>query len=490
MQRSQSEKLDNFIDGRYVPPQSGSYFENYEPATGRVYSHIADSSAGDVEAAVVAAQRAFKTWSKTTAQDRSKTLHKIANLIEKNLDVFAVAESRDQGKPVWLARTMDIPRAVENFRFFAGAILHHTNLATHMNSEALNYVLQKPHGVVGLISPWNLPLYLLTWKIAPALATGNCVVCKPSELTSMTAFLLGDIFNEAGVPPGVCNIVLGLGSRAGDALVTHPDVPAISFTGGTVTAKTIIQNSAAHYKKLSLELGGKNPNLIFADTDFEKCLKTTLRSSFLNQGEICLCGSRIFVEEKFYPQFIEKFVAMVNDIVVGDPQNEKSFMGALVSSGHLQKVQGFIDKARTLGGDILTGGERPVDLAAPLNKGYFLRPTVIAGLSAQSEVMQEEIFGPVVTVTPFKNDDEAIALANGVRYGLSASVWTSDINRAHKLSRELDVGQVWVNTWMKRDLRVPFGGVKHSGIGREGGVESLDFYTEKQNICIAYGAEG
>lgn len=480
------KKINNFINGQYVEPVDGLYLDNFEPATGEVYSLVADSDQKDVEHAVSAAREAFQKWSKITAPERSKILYKVADLIEKNIENFAAAESCDQGKPIGLARTLDIPRAAENFRFFAGAILHHTNLATNMDGRALNYVQQKPLGVVGLISPWNLPLYLLTWKIAPALAMGNTVVCKPSELTSMTAFMLGEMLNAAGVPAGVCNIIFGYGHKAGDAIVTHPHVPAISFTGGTLTAKTIIQNSAPHYKKLSLELGGKNPNIIFADSDLEKCLAMTLRSSFLNQGEICLCGSRIFVEEKFYHTFVDQFVSATENLVVGDPRDEKSFMGALVSKNHLDKVCGFIDKAQTLGGKVLTGGTRPKNLEARVANGYFLRPTIIAGLDPQCEVMQEEIFGPVVTITPFKNDEEAIRLANDVRYGLSASLWTTNIARAHSLSRELDVGQVWVNTWMKRDLRVPFGGVKHSGVGREGGSESLDFYTEKQNICIAY----
>lgn len=480
------KKIINFINGKYVAPLEGRFLDNFEPATGEVYSCVADSDQKDLEQAVYAARQAFKKWSQTTVQERSKILYKVAELIEKNIEKLAAAESRDQGKPTWLARQLDIPRAAENFRFFAGEILHHTQLATSIDNQALNYVYQKPIGVVGLISPWNLPLYLLTWKIAPALAMGNAVVCKPSELTSMTAFMLGEILNEAGVPAGVCNIIFGYGHKVGDALVRHPEVPAISFTGGTLTAKTIIENSAPHYKKLSLELGGKNPNIIFADADLEKCLATTIRSSFLNQGEICLCGSRIFIEEEIYNKFSDKFVALVDELVVGNPADEKSFMGALVSKSHLDKVCGFIAKAQTLGGKILAGGARPTNLEACFANGYFLRPTIIAGLDPQCEVMQEEIFGPVVTITPFKSDEEALQLANDVRYGLSASLWTANVTRAHTFSRALDVGQVWVNTWMKRDLRVPFGGVKHSGVGREGGAESLDFYSEKQNICVAY----
>lgn len=478
------EKLNNFIFGEYVVPASGHYLDNYNPATGKVYSQVADSEVKDLNHAVSVAKTAFQTWQQVGFKERAEILHRVADLIDQNCEALARAESFDQGKPYQLAKSLDIPRASENFRYFASLILQSTNQASLMDSHAMNYVHRKPVGIVGLISPWNLPLYLLTWKIAPALAAGNCVVCKPSELTSKTAHMLGAILNQAGLPKGVCNIILGLGSKVGAALVAHSDVPAISFTGGTLTARAIIEGSAPQYKKLSLELGGKNPNIIFADCDLDKCIETTIRSSFLNQGEICLCGSRILVEEKIYNQFIERFIKQVSELKVGDPFHEATFMGALVSASHLKKVEGFIERVTKDGGQILTGGVRP-DLPQEFKDGYFLRPTVIAGLHSKCEAMQEEIFGPVVTVSVFKNDEEALSLANDTRYGLSASVWTSNLTRAHVFSQKLEVGQVWVNTWMKRDLRVPFGGVKASGIGREGGIDSLDFFTEKQNICIS-----
>ncbi|MCB0350624.1 MAG: aldehyde dehydrogenase [Bdellovibrionales bacterium] len=478
------DNLTNFINGEHVSPLKGQYLDNVNPAKGEVYSKVADSDSEDLAMAVAAAKRSYAHWQTVGYKERAQILNKIADLIDENSESLARAESIDQGKPYWLAKSLDIPRASENFRYFANLILQNTELATAMDSHGVNYVHRKPVGVVGLISPWNLPLYLLTWKIAPALAAGNCVVCKPSELTSKTAHMLGPIMKSAGLPDGVCNIILGLGGKVGAALVSHPDVPAISFTGGTVTARAIIEGSAPYYKKLSLELGGKNPNIIFADCDLDKCIETTLRSSFLNQGEICLCGSRILVEEKIYAEFIDKFVQKVSELKVGDPLDKSSFMGALVSEAHLKKVEGFIERAKKEGGKILTGGVRP-DLPLEFQNGYFLRPTVIAGLDSRCEAMQEEIFGPVVTVSSFSTDEEALRLANDTRYGLSASVWTSNINRAHTFSQKLDVGQVWVNAWMKRDLRVPFGGVKFSGVGREGGVDSLDFYTEKQNICIS-----
>ncbi len=475
-------KIQNFIDGRWQAPATGSYLKNLNPATGEAFSEIPRSAADDVDLAVRSAELAFGHWSKLPAEERSQYLKKIAARIEARADEFAEMESRDQGKPVHLARRMDIERVIQNFRFFADFILQkHEEIFPE--AEFTSHVLRKAVGVAGLISPWNLPLYLLSWKIAPALACGNTVVAKPSEFTSMTAALLAEVCLEVGLPAGVLNIVFGLGSPVGEAIVRHPRVPLISFTGGTETGRRIYRDSAEHFKKISLELGGKNPNLIFADCDLDQAIQTTLRSSFLNQGEICLCGSRIYVEEKIYPQFIEKFVAQARQLKVGDPTDPKTFMGALVSEAHLQKVKSFIEIAKEEGGKILCGGDAP-ELPAPLRKGFFLNPTVITGLAENSRCVQEEIFGPVVTVSTFSSEKEALEKANGVKYGLSATVWTQSPEKAERLASHLNVGTVWVNGWLLRDLRVPFGGMKHSGIGREGGRDSLEFYTEATTVVV------
>lgn len=477
-------RLLNFIDGQHKEPLSGQFIPNFDPSTGEVYSELADSNELDVIHAIQAAQKAFEKWKNTKAEERARYLNKIADLIDQNLEKLAAAESKDQGKPVALARKMDIPRVAWNFRYFASLILQKHEMATDMDGEAINYVLRQPMGVAGLISPWNLPLYLLSWKIAPAIAAGNTVVCKPSELTPMTASMLGDILNEADLPPGVVNIVLGRGEPAGSTLCSHPGVPLISFTGGTATGEKIIQSTASNFKKLSLELGGKNANIILKDADLKKAVATTIRSSFLNQGEICLCGSKILVQQEIHEEFLHEFVKQTEALKIGDPSQEDTFMGPLVSKGHLDKVTSSIALARKEKGQILSGGEAP-ELEAPFNKGYFLKPTIINELTHCSEIHQTEIFGPVVTVNPFKYAHEAVKWANTSPYGLSASLWTKDVSKAHKLAAQLDVGTVWVNTWMKRDLRVPFGGVKASGLGREGGDHSLDFFTETKTVCIS-----
>jgi len=482
---SESLVIHNFIDGQFLPPSNGTYIDNFNPATGQVYGKIPDSGKEDIDKATESAKKAFKSWSKKTSEERSKILLKIADLVDQNLDKLAEAESKDQGKPVSLAKTVDIPRVSANFRFFATAILHHEETSTQIDGVAVNYTVRVPAGVAGLISPWNLPLYLLTWKLAPALAVGDTVVCKPSEFTSVTAWMLCSILNEAGVPPGVCNMVFGRGANTGKALVQHPDIPLISFTGGTATAEHIIRDSSPHYKKLYLELGGKNPNIIFDDADLDECIPTTIRSSFSNQGEICLCGSRILVQEGIYEKFIQRFVEATNKLVVGDPTSSSTNMGALVSEEHRKKVEYYIDLAKKEGGTVQSGGNRP-NLPPPFNNGYFLNPTIITGLSGSCETQREEIFGPVVGVTTFKTEEEAIEIANSIRYGLAAVVWTSNVKRAHRVAQSIETGTVWVNCWMVRDLRVPFGGVKHSGIGRAGGDYSLDFYTEQKNICIKY----
>ena len=478
------QRVANFIDGQFRPPCSGKYLPDVEPATGRVIAEIPEGGPEDVDAAVAAASRAFPGWRRTPAEERSRILLRVADRIEENFEELARLESRDNGKTVGLARRMDVPRAILNFRFFATAILHAESRAHITDDRALNYTLRQPLGVAGLISPWNLPLYLLTWKIAPAIAAGNCCVAKPSELTPLTAARLAELIVEAGVPPGVVNIVHGYGASAGRALTAHPNVPLLSFTGGTKTGADVMAHAGPLFKKVSLELGGKNPNIVFADADLEQAVTTSIQSSFANQGEICLCGSRLFVERTCYDEFLDRFLAATKRLRIGDPQDDATEVGALVTEAHRRKVEGYVALAEEEGGEILTGGKRPADLPERVRDGWFLEPTVIAGLDCNRRVMQEEIFGPVVTVTPFDSPDEAIAYANGTRYGLSASVWTRDLQKAHRVAAAIDSGTVWVNTWLLRDLRVPFGGMKESGVGREGGFDSLDFFTEAKNVCV------
>lgn len=472
----------NFIGGEYVPPKSGQYIDNYKPATGEVYGKIPDSDSSDIEAAVKAAKAAFPIWERMPLEERHDILRNIADGIMQNLEALAQAESADSGKTITTARTIDIPRAALNFKFFATALMHFAS-ESHSTPDALSYTLRQPLGVVGCISPWNLPLYLFTWKIAPALAAGNCVVGKPSEITPYTAYLLGDICNKAGLPPGVLNIVHGLGPKAGEAIVSHPEIKAISFTGSTRAGAQIAAIAAPAFKKISLELGGKNPNIIFADCDYDKMLETTLRSSFNNQGQICLCGSRIYVEKSLYLRFKKDFVELVKGIAVGNPADESMRLGAVVSQMHYEKVLSYIQLAKEEGGTILCGGEA-IHLPAPHDKGWYISPTVIEGLPVQCRTNQEEIFGPVVTLQPFENDEEALALANASPYGLSATLWTNNLQRTHHFSRQLQAGIIWVNTWMLRDLRTPFGGMKNSGVGREGGWEAMRFFSETKNVTF------
>ncbi len=478
-------KIQNYIDGKFLAPVADRWIDNYNPSIGEVYGQIPNSTKEDVEKAYQSAKAAFKQWSNTTLDERSKILSRIAQLIKEKLPELAAAESKDNGKPLSLATAIDIPRASSNFQFFANAITQFSSEAHEsVGLNAVNFTLRQPIGVVGCISPWNLPLYLFTWKIAPAIAAGNCVVAKPSEVTPMTAYLLGEICNEAGLPKGVLNIVHGLGGSTGQAIVEHPDIKAISFTGGTTTGAHIARVAAPMFKKLSLELGGKNPNLIFADCDYEKMLDTTVRSSFANQGQICLCGSRIFVEESIYEQFKKDFVQKVSQLKVGNPSEADTNVGALVSKQHLEKVKSYIDIAEQEGGKILFGGDR-VEVNGSEN-GYYLQPTIIEVISNDCKLNQEEIFGPVVTIMSFKNDEQALQLANNVKYGLSATLWTNNLNRTMRISKEIHAGIVWVNTWLLRDLRTPFGGQKESGVGREGGFEALRFFTEPKNVCIQY----
>ncbi|MDP4761376.1 MAG: aldehyde dehydrogenase [Crocinitomicaceae bacterium] len=479
------EKLQNFINGTYVPPKNGQYIDNYEPATGQVYALIPDSDEEDVLEAVSAAEKAFPIWSSMSIEERSKILVRLSEGIERNMDEFVQAESRDNGKPVSLAAHVDIPRAVSNFHFFATAITHFASESHHMEGVGVNFTTRKPIGIVGCISPWNLPLYLFSWKIAPALAAGNCVIAKPSEITPYTAYLLGKIAQEAGMPAGVLNILHGTGPKVGDAIVKHPKIKAISFTGGTKTGEYIARTAGPMFKKLSLELGGKNPNIIFADCDFDDMLSTTIRSSFANQGQICLCGSRIFVERPIYDKFKEAFVAKVSKSKVSFPSDPEAKLGAIVSESHMEKILSYIELAKEEGGTILTGGKR-VHLAAPHDQGYYIEPTIIEGLTYDCRTNQEEIFGPVVTITPFDTEEEALMMANSTMYGLAGTIWTSNLNRAHRVADQLQSGIVWVNAWLVRDLRTPFGGVKASGVGREGGWEALRFFTEAKNIFIKY----
>jgi len=475
--------IRNYINGQLSQPASNNYLDNFDPSVGKVYSYLPDSDERDVEAAYQAASAAFPAWSTLSKDKRSQYLLKIADLIEKNLDRLAEAESRDNGKPLKLAKTVDIPRAAANFHFYGTAILHYSSHAHSMEGMAINYTLRQPVGVAGCISPWNLPLYLFSWKIAPALAAGCTVVAKPSEITPMTAFLLSEICIEAGLPPGVLNIVHGLGAKVGNAIVSHTHIPLISFTGGTVTGKHIASIAAPMFKKLSLELGGKNPNIIFADCDYNKTLQTTIQSSFSNQGQICLCGSRIFIERSIYDRFKNDFVSRTKALTIGKPSDESTKIGAVVSESHLQKVLSYIQLAKEEGGQVLCGGKRLL-LDGDEAGGYYLEPTVIEGLAYTCRTNQEEIFGPVVTLTPFDTEEEALLMANSTVYGLASMVWTENLTRAHRIAEKIHAGIVWINCWLLRDLRTPFGGVKASGVGREGGFEALDFFTEPKNVCI------
>jgi len=477
--------IQNYINGEFHNPASNKWIDNYNPSNGEVYGQIPNSGKNDVENAYISAKSAFPSWSLTTLEERSRILIKISELLEANIERFAKAESKDNGKPISLAKVVDIPRAASNFRFFGNAITQFASESHEsVGQNAINYTLRQPIGVVGCISPWNLPLYLFTWKIAPAIAAGNCVVAKPSEVTPMTAYLLGEICNQAGLPKGVLNIVHGLGTTTGQAIVEHPDIKAISFTGGTATGSHIARVAAPMFKKLSLELGGKNPNIIFADCDYDDMLDTTVRSSFANQGQICLCGSRIFVEASIYNKFKKDFVAKVKALKVGHPSEKDTDIGALVSKLHLEKVKNYISIAKEENGTVLFGGNEIT--VKGYENGYYLEPTVIEVPNDECRVNQEEIFGPVVTILPFNKEDDVLLMANKVKFGLSATLWTNNLKRTIRMSNQLQAGIIWVNTWMMRDLRTPFGGVKASGVGREGGFEALRFFTEAKNVCIKY----
>ena len=479
------KKIANYINGKLQEPKNGKYIDNYNPAKGSVYSLIPDSNQQDVDQAISSAQAAFPSWSKLRNTERAEWLEKIANGIEERMEELALAESIDNGKPLWLATSVDIPRARDNFKFYSTAIRHYASESHQTAEGVINYTLRKPVGVAACISPWNLPLYLFSWKIAPALAAGNTVVAKPSEITPMTAYTLSEICEEIGLPAGVLNIIHGLGASTGDKIINSDDIDLVSFTGGTSTGAHIASVVAPKFKKMSLELGGKNPNIIFDDCDFDKMLNVTLKSSFANQGQICLCGSRILVQRGIYEKFKKAFVAKVDKIKVGDPNEADSVMGAIVSKPHYEKILSYIDIAQSEGGNILTGGNT-VKMEGDLKDGWYIRPTVIEGLDQSCRTNQEEIFGPVVTIQPFDTEEEAVALSNATGYGLASTVWTSDLHKAHRMADNIHSGIVWINCWLQRDLRTPFGGMKNSGVGREGGWEALRFFTEPKNVCITY----
>ncbi len=476
--------LKNYINGELIEPLKKQYLENVDPSKGSVFSMIPDSDASDVQLAVAAAKDAEHDWANMHYEKRAQYIEAIAKGIERRLEEFAKAESLDNGKPLKLASRVDIPRAVSNFRFFATAIQQQSSESHYMEGVGINYTLRRPIGVVACISPWNLPLYLFSWKIAPALATGNCVIAKPSEVTPYTAYLLSEVCIEVGLPKGVLNIVHGLGQKVGDEISRNKDIKAISFTGGTATGKTIASIAAPMFKKLSLELGGKNPNIIFADCDFDEMIKTTVRSAFENQGQICLCGSRIFVERSIYDKFKNAFVEKVKNLKIGDPNTDVN-IGAIVSKNHYEKILSYIEIAKQEGGSILAGGHA-VKLEGECANGYFIAPTVIEGLAYDCRTNMEEIFGPVVTIMPFDTEEEVLKYANATEYGLAATIWTNNLTRAHRMAENVQSGIIWINTWLLRDLRTPFGGMKNSGVGREGGWEAVRFFTEAKNVCIKY----
>ena len=473
-------KINNYINGEFQPAKH--FLEDLNPATGEVIAKIPKSGLNEVEKAVNAADEARTLWSNIGLEERADWLHKIADALEARSDEIASLESLDTGKPIALARAVDASRSVANFRFFAQFAKEFTVEDFEMD-DAMNHVILKPVGIAGLITPWNLPLYLLSWKIAPAIVMGNTVVAKPSELTPLTANLLSEVIDEIGLPAGVVNIVHGFGSEAGQFIVENSKVNLISFTGGTTTGKMVAATAAPMFKKLSLELGGKNATIVLEDTDLDKSIPEIVRSGFMNQGQVCLCGSRILVSDKIWEEFVDKFVNHVESMRVGNPSSSNSDLGALISSSHRDKVESYIHLAQREGGEILCGGKSP-NLSPPFDRGFFLEPTVISGLSHMSRTATEEIFGPVVTIHPFKSDKEAIEMANCTDYGLAGSVWTGDTKRGKELAEQIETGMVWVNTWLHRDLRVPFGGIKNSGVGREGGRWSLSFFSEAVNICV------
>ena len=472
--------VQNYVNGKFISVEET--IEDVNPATGEVIANIPRTKSSDVEEAVLAADKARNVWSSLSLDKRIGWLEKIADALEARSDDIAMLESLDTGKPIKLARAVDASRSIANFRFFAEFSKDFSKEKFVMD-DATNHIILKPVGIAGLITPWNLPLYLLSWKIAPAIVMGNTVVAKPSELTPLTANLLAEVIHDVGLPAGVVNIVHGLGHEAGQTIVAHPKVNLISFTGGTITGKKVAETASPMFKKLSLELGGKNATIVLDDVNIDSVIPEIARSGFLNQGQVCLCGSRILVSDKIWNEFVEKFVDYVDNMKVGNPSSDDSDLGALVSFAHRDKVESYIHLAQREGGEILCGGDRP-NLESPFDMGAFLRPTIISNLDYQSRTATEEIFGPVVTLHPFRTEKEAIEMANCTDYGLAGSVWTSDSARGKKIAEKIETGMVWVNTWLHRDLRVPFGGVKDSGVGTEGGRWSLSFFSQPVNICV------
>jgi aminomuconate-semialdehyde/2-hydroxymuconate-6-semialdehyde dehydrogenase len=474
------QKILNFIGGDLMEPLAGQYFENEDPSIGKAYSLVPDSDEADLDHAVKAAKKVFPHWRDMHAAERAGAMHKLADLIAENAEEFAQAECIDNGRPLSLCRTSNVARGIANLHFFADEG-HKFAGETFKSGKIESYTLPQPIGVVATISPWNLPLLLFTWKFAPALAAGNCVIAKPSEVTPMTAYMLSTLANEAGIPRGVFNVIHGRGAKIGAAITKHPDIPAISFTGGTATGTEIYSTAAKQLKKVSLELGGKNPTIVFEDADIETASEGALAAAFSNQGQICLCGSRLLIQESIYERFKIALLRKVPNINIGDPLEADTQHGPMVSKQHMEKVLGYIDLAVKEGGRILTGGRRHI-VDGRCKEGYFIEPTVIEKLPPNCRTNQEEIFGPVVTLLPFKTEEEAIALANSTEYGLAASVWTQDDARAKRVSAKIESGIVWINCWNARDLNTPFGGVKKSGIGREGGKRALEFFTEEKTI--------
>ena len=480
--------LANFIDGTFVTG-AGATFENRNPATGELVSLVAEADAGAVDAAVTAARRALKgPWGRMTDQERSAVLRKVADGIMQRFDEFLAAEVRDTGKPATLASHIDIPRGAANFNVFADQVLTLSTetfrMPTPDGAGALNYAIRVPRGVIGVVCPWNLPLLLMTWKVAPALACGNTVVVKPSEETPTTAALLGEVMNEAGVPPGVYNVVHGFGpGSAGEFLTRHPGVDGITFTGETATGMAIMKAAADGVRPVSLELGGKNAAVVFADCDLDKAIEGTMRSVFANCGQVCLGTERVYVQRPIFDAFVERLKATASGLRMGDPFDKATTMGPLISQEHRNKVLSYYEKAKAEGASVVLGGGVP-ELDRPYSSGSFVQPTIWTGLPESSPVVREEIFGPCCHIAPFDSEEEAVAAANDSRYGLATSIWTENLARAHRVAAQIEVGITWVNSWFLRDLRTPFGGAKQSGIGREGGVHSMEFYTELRNVCI------
>ena len=478
-------ELSNYINGEWRPAICEHWIEDYSPANGSLIAQIPCSSIEDVDDAVLAATAASADWANQTIGERADWLEKIADALESRAEEVAQLESLDTGKPISLARSVDAARSVANFRFFAEQGREFESEIFEM-SDATNRVVYKPVGVTGLITPWNLPLYLLSWKVAPALLMGNTIVAKPSEMTPMTASLLAEVMEEVELPNGVFNLVHGNGLDAGAPLTSHPDVNLISFTGGTDTGREVAKSASSGFKKLSLELGGKNATIIREDANLDEMMPSIVRASFLNQGQVCLCGSRILIHESIYDSFVKGFLEVVSDLIVGDPSDDQTELGALISADHRDKVMSYIELAEEEGGDILCGGGAPVGIPQAFENGYWVSPTVIDGLAPDSRCATEEIFGPVVTLHPFSDDDEAVEIANMTDYGLAGSIWTQDVDAGSLMAEQIDSGMVWVNCWLHRDLRVPFGGVKNSGVGREGGRWSLGFFSEAINICVKH----